>query len=113
MNGMGGILDALVELLSALGIELRPWTLSVVALAVMAALLPFILKNLRTGRARKLLKRSRLLGGRERLALESEALDSVGDHPMGLVAIAEEALRMGATPRPTRGGAPGRDRQGA
>lgn len=95
MSGMSGITDALVQLLEALGVPIHPWTLPALALVVMGLLSPLILKNLKTGKARKLLKRARILSGAERQRLEAAALDEVGDHPMGLVAVAEEALRLG------------------
>lgn len=92
---MSGITDALLQLLGALGVPIHPWTLPALALVVMGVLSPLILKNLKTGKARKLLKRARILGGAERQRLEAAALDEVGEQPMGLVAVAEEALRLG------------------
>lgn len=95
MRGVGGILDALVNLLEAVGVDVQPWTLSAVALGLLVLLLPLIIKNLNTGSARTALKRARVLEGEDRVREEMRALDLVGEHPMGLVAVADEALRGG------------------
>lgn len=94
MRGMGGILDSLSSLLGAMGVTLPPWAFPVIALVVAFLLLPRIVGGLETGRARRILKRSRVVEGEARAQMEAEALRAVKDRPMGLVAVAEEALRL-------------------
>jgi len=90
-----GILDALASLLASVGIELPPWGMPVVALAVAAALMPFVLRNMKTSKARKLLKQASILDGHHRQSTEADALALVHDSGPGLVAVADEALRRG------------------
>jgi len=90
-----GILDALASLLASVGIELPPWGMPVAALTVAAVLLPFVLRNMKTSKARKLLKRASILDGPRRQEAEAEALTLVHDSGPGLVAVADEALRRG------------------
>ena len=94
---MRGLVDLLNRLFEAAGIHLDPWMAPVGALALAALFLPLILRNMRTSRARKLLKQANLLAGPEGAELERRALDLVGDHAVGLVSIADEALRRGRT----------------
>jgi hypothetical protein len=91
----GGILKAITDLLSALGITLPPWAGPSVALVVMILLLPWILKNMRTSSARKMLKRASIENVERRLELERAAIEMVSDNPEGLMALAEECVRMG------------------
>lgn len=93
MRGMGGILESFGSLLAAAGIDLPPWGLPVVALVVMVLLLPRIISTMETSRARRLVQRSRGVDGDERQRLEQQALEVAADRPMGLVAVAEEAIR--------------------
>ena len=94
---MRGLVDLLNRLFEAAGIHLDPWMAPAAALALATLFLPLILRNMRTSRARKLLKQAGLLAGPEGAELERRALDLVGDHAVGLVAIADEALRRGRT----------------
>lgn len=93
MRGMGGILESLGGLLAAAGVEVPPWGFPVAALVVMLLLLPRIVANMETSRARRLVQRARGADGEERRRLEAEALAVAGTRPMGLVAVAEEAIR--------------------
>ena len=95
MSGSGAMTEVISSLLGVLGIELAPWMAPLAALLLMIVLLPLILANMKTSRARKLLKRAHLLNGVEGRALEEEALRLVSSRPMGLVAIADEAIRHG------------------
>lgn len=95
MGGGGGILQAITDLLGALGIELAPWMGPVFAVTVMIILLPWILKNMKTSSARKLLKKASLEGGEKRLEMEQKAIEMVADNPEGLMALAEECMRRG------------------
>lgn len=94
MGGMGGITEALGQLLGAAGLELSPWTLPSLMLIVMGVLLPRLLRNMNTSQARKYLRRSRIAEGEERAELEAKALGLVDENPAGLLAVAEEALRI-------------------
>ena len=95
MGGGGGILQAVTDLLSALGIELAPWMGPAFALTVMVLLLPWILKNMKTSSARKMLKKASLEGGETRAEMEQKAIAMVSDNPEGLMALAEECMRRG------------------
>lgn len=90
---MGGILDSLGSLLAAAGIDLPPWGFPALAMVVMVVLLPRIIANMETGRARRLVQRSRGADGEDRRRMEQEALSVAGARPMSLVAVAEEAIR--------------------
>jgi len=95
MRGLGGLAETISKLLVAFGITLQPWMAPVAVLAIMLVLLPHILRNMRTGRARKLLRQAAMVPGPEGSDLEQRALDLVDGQPMGLVAVAEEAIRRG------------------
>ncbi len=95
---MGGILESLGSLLAAAGIDVPPWGFPVLALVVMLVLLPRIIANMETGRARRLVQRSRGVEGDERVQMEAKALEVAGARPMSLVAVAEEAIRIRRTP---------------
>ena len=95
---MGGILESLGSLLAAAGLDLPPWGFPALALVVMLVLLPRIIGNMETGRARRLVQRSRGVDGEERVRMEAQALEVAGDRPMSLVAVAEEAIRIRRTP---------------
>ncbi|MFT5682054.1 MAG: hypothetical protein ACI8RZ_002972 [Myxococcota bacterium] len=90
-----GILSAITDLMSALGIELEPWMGPVFALTMLILLLPWILKNMRTSSARKMLKKATLEGGEKRAEMERSAITMVADNPEGLMALAEECMRRG------------------
>ncbi len=98
MGGMGGMTEAVGQLLAAAGITLPPWAVPAFALALMVLLLPRLLRNMRTGQARKLLGRSRVAEGAEREAIEAQALALVAGHGPGLLGVAEEALRINRKP---------------
>lgn len=94
MGGMGGIVDALGAMLQILGIELAPWMGPALIAGLAVLLSPLLIRNMRTSRARTLLKESRVLDGSAREALEERALATVAGHRNGLVAVVEEAHRM-------------------
>ena len=95
MSGGGGMLQAVTDLLSAMGIELEPWMGPVFAISMMIIMLPMILKNMRTSSARKLIKKAAFEGGQKRADMEAKALSLVVDNPEGLMALAEECMRRG------------------
>jgi hypothetical protein len=94
MGSSGGIMQAIYSILEALGVHPPPWAGPVFGLTMMAILMPFILRNFKIGRARKLLQRSRVFQPREREQAGREALSVVRRVPMGLVAVADEAIRQ-------------------
>ena len=94
MGGMGGISEALSGLLSILGIELAPWMFPAFIAGLALLLSPWLLQNMKTSRARTLLKEARVLEGDARDALEARALSTVAGSAHGLVAMVEEAHRM-------------------
>ena len=94
MGRSGGILQSIYSILESIGVHPPPWAGPVFGLTMMLLLMPFILRNFRIGRARKILQRSRILQPEERQAAGREALSVVGTIPMGLVAVADEALRQ-------------------
>ena len=94
-GGMGGITQAIADLLAAMGITLPAWGMPAVVLGIAVLLLPLILKNMRTSQARKLLVRSRLEGRARREALEQQALSLVSDNPVGMLALADLCVSQG------------------
>ena len=101
MRGMGGILEFRV---ASCGGRYRPAPvgLPVVALVVMVLLLPRIISTMETSRARRLVQRSRGVDGDERQRLEQQAIEVAADRPMGLVAVAEEAIRRDGAHSPRK-----------
>ncbi|MEL6342870.1 MAG: hypothetical protein AAFV53_07035 [Myxococcota bacterium] len=97
-GGMGGITTALTELLGAMGLDLPPWGMPAIAVALMILLLPWILKNMKTTKARKLLKKAAFERNEARERMEREALDLVSNNPTGLLAFADECIRRGRYP---------------
>lgn len=95
MNGMGGMSQAISSLLQAMGITLPPWGMPAVALFVMLLFMPLILKNMKTTRARKILKRSAFESGAQRQLMEEQALALVLNNPVGLMSLAEACIQQG------------------
>ena len=93
MGRMSGMKEALDALLASVGVSLPPWVAPVVALAIFSLLFPAMRRNHHTGLARKRIQAAGHERHEERQRLQAEALALVGAHPMGLVAVAEEALR--------------------
>ena len=98
MRGSAGILDSVAALLAAAGIDVPPWGFLAFAAAITLVLMPRILANMETGRARRLVKRSRGAEGEDRRQLEQQALEVARDRPATLVAVAEEAIRARRSP---------------
>ena len=95
MRGLGGIKEALLDLLQLAGVPIHPWTLPALVIILAGLFSPWILANLRTGSARSMLKRARVLEGEERKAMEARAMAEVRGNPYGYIAIAEESIRLG------------------
>ncbi len=91
-RGLPGLVNAV---LGALDVHPAPWAgpLVVVLLALLA--LPMVRRNLRTDRARRLLKEAGRARGTERDTLEANALATVGDEVDGLIVVADAALAAG------------------
>lgn len=91
-RGLPGLVNAV---LGALNVHPAPWTgsLAVVLLALLA--LPMVRRNLRTDRARRLLKEAGRARGADRDVLEAQALATVGDEVDGLIVVADAALAAG------------------
>ncbi len=98
MRGGAGITKAITDLLAAGGLELPPWAAPAVGLVLMVALMPWILRNMRTSQARKLAKRATFEWGQARDDMEREAISLVSNNPVGLLALAEEFARRGRYP---------------
>ena len=65
MGRIGGMTEAISQLMSAMGLDLSPWVAPLFVLVLFFALLPRILRNMRTSKARKMLKRAWMLGADE------------------------------------------------
>lgn len=87
--------EALDGFLATLGIELAPWVVPVVGVVLLVSLLPLLRRTHRMGKARKVLARAAVASAAERREMEREALALVGDHPLGLLVVAEETARRG------------------
>jgi hypothetical protein len=95
MGRIGGLTETLSQLLEMLGLDLPPWVMPLVALAVFLILLPRILRNMRTSRARKIVLRAHLVEGEHRRQEEAAALALVAEHAPGLVSLADAAHKQG------------------
>lgn len=112
---MGGISQLVGQLLSRMGVSLSGPQLVLVLAVVSALMLPGFVRNARVSVARSHLARARLLSGPERQAAEDSVLRAAGEQPAVLVAVAEEALRLGreglARAATERLGATGKERK--
>jgi hypothetical protein len=89
---MHAIAQILSQALTNLGVQLPPWALPAVAIAVFVALLPRLSDNMRSGEACRAVARSRVADGEARAALDARALTLVEGKAAGLVAVAHAAL---------------------
>jgi hypothetical protein len=92
MRAVAGLLDTFLELA---GLRLQPWMAPVALLAVALCLLPLLRRTHRVNLARRRVRRLPYVGAAERRRLEDEAFALVTGHPAGLLALAQEALRLG------------------
>jgi hypothetical protein len=99
MSGLRNLLDTFF---AYEGWTLPPWAMPAVVVALVIALWPLIRKNNATGDARKRFLAAGRETGAERARLEGEAFALVADNPVGLVVLAEEALKAGRTELATR-----------
>ena len=92
---MGRLKSLLEQLLGNLGVELPPWAIPACLLLLFVLLFPLIRRSHRSGKARKILARARYAPAAQRLQMERQVLEMVGQDPVGLMVVAEEALRRG------------------
>jgi plasmid replication initiation protein len=90
---MAALARFLQDIFDTLG--LPPWAGTAVVLGALVLALPFIPRNRNTDLARKELRASERLATAERAAAEQAVLARVGEHPMGLLVVAEEAHKLG------------------
>jgi len=95
VGGLSGIADTLNQLLEQGGVTLAPWAIPAVIALAFLAMLPWLQQNHRLQRARSLVQAIASEREVDREALRAAALALVADHPMGLVGLADEALRQG------------------
>ncbi len=95
MGRLGGITDTLSQLLEHAGITLPPWAFPVLIGVAFLGALPWLRQNQRTHRARLLVAEIASERDADRQALKRQAIEAVAGHPVGLVGLADEALRKG------------------
>ena len=94
---MGSLRAAIEEILRDYGIHVPPWAGLALALFLIAVFLPNIIKNAKVQRARRDMMGLQDLPPEERDRERERILDTASDNPVGLVAIADEALRKQQT----------------
>jgi hypothetical protein len=92
MRGLAQLLDTVLTLA---GLHLQPWMAPVALLALAVILFPVLRRSHSTSLVRKRLRRLPYVGAAERRRLEEEALAMVAGSPVGLLVVAQEALRLG------------------
>ena len=92
---MGGITDAIEQLLAAAGLELSGWMAPAMVCLGFMALLPWIRSNHRSQRIRTLIRRISSEERTDREQLRTEVLAIAAGHPDNLVVLTEEAHRRG------------------
>lgn len=97
-----GRFDALSSLLrmtlEAVGVAPRPWMVPLAVGLVLFFFGPTILRNIHTGQARREVMRLSLLDADARKARIEAIVELLRDNPVGLVSIADEALRRQQAP---------------
>lgn len=97
MGGLSTLKTAIEEILLDYGIHVPRWAGLALALFLIAVFLPNIIKNAKVQRARSDMTRLQDLTPEERDRERQRILDMANDNPVGLVAIADEALRKHQT----------------
>jgi hypothetical protein len=97
MGGLGTLRTAIEEILLDYGIHIPPWAGAALALFLIVVFLPNIIKNAKVDKARRDMTRLQDLSPEERDRQREQILDMANDNPVGLVAIADEALRKHQT----------------
>lgn len=91
--------DLLVSLWQALGWDVPGWVAPTVVMGIVLALLPWILRNQRTARARRVMTRAfAATSVAERDAEEALALRETWDNPDGLLVVGQMAAERGRRP---------------
>lgn len=93
-RGIGGLVRIIVD---ATGVSLEPWMAPAGVVAIGLLSLPLLRMNAHTDRARRLMKEAGREAGAARERLEEQALAEVTGRPVGLVVLADEAIRQGRT----------------
>jgi len=97
MGGLGTLATAIEEILSDYGIHVPSWIGLAMAAALIVIFLPNIIKNAKVDKARRDMTRLQDLTPEARDRERERILDMAKDNPVGLVAIADEALRKQQT----------------
>ena len=97
MGGLGTLKAAIEEILLDYGIHVPPWIGLALAVGLIVVFLPNIIKNAKVDKARRDMLRLQDLSPEERERERQRILDMANDNPVGLVAIADEALRKQQT----------------
>ena len=92
---LSALFGALRDQLAAAGLPTPPWLGAVLALGLVVALSPRLLRSVRLSQARAALSRAKVAGPAAVEAEEDRALERVWDHPVGLEIIAVEAASLG------------------
>lgn len=92
--GGGSFLESIITILVELGIPWEPWMANLIVFGGAMILFPFFLRNIRISQARNKLKRSNVIYGEERRAMEVEAMEKVKDIPTALLGLADQAIVM-------------------
>ena len=97
MGGLGTLAKAIEEILLDYGIHVPSWIGLAIAAGLIVLFLPNIIKNAKVEKARRDMTRLHDLTPEARDRERERILDMANDHPVGLVAIADEALRKQQT----------------
>jgi hypothetical protein len=97
MGGLGSLATAIEEILLDYGIHVPPWIGLAIAFGLIVLFLPNIIKNAKVDKARRDMTRLQDLSPEDRDRERERILDMANDNPVGLVAIADEALRKHQT----------------
>lgn len=92
---MRGLAKTISLLLSALGLQTSPWVLPAIIVVAALVLWPTIQKSQKVDRAVKTVRSTSARAAADRERIGQEALSAVQDDPIGLVQVAEEAVRVG------------------
>jgi hypothetical protein len=95
MGRSGGITETLSQFLEQAGITLPPWVIPAIIVLLFIPVLPMIRRNSRVHRARVIVQRIASEEDADRALLKQEAIALVAHHPIGLVSLADEAIRRG------------------
>ena len=97
MGGLGTLAKAIEEILLDYGIHVPSWIGLATAAGLILLFLPNIIKNAKVDKARRDMTRLQDLTPEQRDRERERILDMANDNPVGLVAIADEALRKQQT----------------